>query len=421
MTRRSSRPCQSLFVLSLFRVFAIHAADACLYPRHYGYAALVLLLCLSWPYAVRAAAPGENKDLAANAALYYWQAIQAMPTLDAETEKRLADWKAGPPTPDIQTLLDKHEPALVQLHRGAKYPRCEWGLDYDQGIYMLLQSTQQMSALTKRAGWRARGHFEAGRHQAGVDDIIAALTAARHVGSDPILVSTQVQYAMENRTIEDVAPYLTTIDQAARTSLVSRLQSLPKGSNLQTVVRAEKDLYLGWIIRRLKSIPQDQPEEFKKFLLVCFDHDDFQTRLAAAAGSPPSREKVIALLEATLPVYDETAELVALSWRDWPARLSAFEERIRAARATNPFYEPWMLNLSKIRGREAKNIALWAMFKAALAVADQGEGALKNHPDPYGPSSLEYQPLNPGFQLKSKLDTQTDPPATLTTGQRKPN
>src|SRR4029453_932925 len=98
---------------------------------------LIMALYLTWPAAALADAPGVNQDLAANAALYYWQAIEAMPKTDAETEKLVEAWKQGPPTPAIQKLLDQHEPCLLQLHRGARFPRCEWGLDYDQGISML--------------------------------------------------------------------------------------------------------------------------------------------------------------------------------------------------------------------------------------------------------------------------------------------
>lgn len=369
-------------------------------------------------------APGVNKDLSANAALYYWQAIEAMPKLEPATEKMIEAWADGPPSAEIQKVLDSHKPCLAQLHRGSKFERCEWALDYDLGISMLLQCTQETATLARRAGWSARAHFEAGRHQDGASDLIAALTAARHVGSDPILISTQVQYAMEDRILAEAAAYLPRMDAAARKDFAVRLESLPPGNSLKTALRAEKELYLGWIIKQLRAVPANQPSEFQRLLFTCFGDEDSKKQIDELAGTPPSREKVFTLLEATKPLYDEAADLTAVSWTDWPTQWRAFEQRLQQIKANNPFLEKWMLNLPLIRSREAKNRATWAMLKAALAAVQSGPEALKNHPDPYSDGPFQYRPLNPGFELQSKLQSlhnagQERQPVVLTVGQRR--
>src|SRR5438445_45589 len=112
---------------------------------------LIGLVSLVWVLPASADVPGVNKDLAANAALHYWKAFQSMPRPDAETEKIIDAWKEGPPPPAFQKLLDDEtskgwpvslKQALMQLHRGAKQPRCEWGLDYDQGMDLWLTHLQ---------------------------------------------------------------------------------------------------------------------------------------------------------------------------------------------------------------------------------------------------------------------------------------
>ena len=59
--------------------------------------------------------------------------------------------------------------------------------------------------------------------------------------------------------------------------------------------------------------------------------------------------------------------------------------------------------------------ARFAMLKAAVAVARDGQAALAKHNDPFGQGPFEYKALPQGFELKSKfvMDGQ---PASLTAG-----
>src|SRR5262249_4781895 len=139
---------------------------------------------------------------------------------------------------------------LRMLHRGAKLPRCEWALGYEDGEHMLFVHIQPARQLAKWACLRARARFEQGQYQEGVDDIIAALTLARHVGSDPALISILVQWSMENSVIEEVASYLTKMDAGALGNLARRLETLPQGSSLKTAIGVDKEYYLRWWARK---------------------------------------------------------------------------------------------------------------------------------------------------------------------------
>jgi hypothetical protein len=301
--------------------------------------------------------PGANQDLAANAALYYWKAIQALPRLDAEKERLVEAWKGGPPPPEVQKLIDRHEESLRQLQRGARQARCEWVLDYDQGDAMRLAHVQEAGTLAKWACLRARAHFEAGRDQAGVDDLLAALTLARHNASDPLLVTLLVQYAIENRVIQAVAPYLTKMDAAALRNLAARLETLPKASSLKATVLVEKQYFLKWLIQKVQAVDEGKPEDLVKLLSqLAGSNEDWRKKAVESAGRPPSPARVVKQMEGLEPSYDELAELAELPWKEWPSRWRPFEEK----RAANPWFRYPMPNLNQVRLAEALTRARWA-------------------------------------------------------------
>jgi hypothetical protein len=405
--------------------------------------ALVGVLGLVWLAAARADAPGVNKDLAANAALYYWQAINAMPKFDVEKQKLLDDWKDGQPPPELHKQFTSQNGFLRLLHRGARQPRCEWAVGYEDGENALFTHLFDGRMLAKWACWRARARFEAGQYQAGVDDIIAALTLARHLGSDPLFLSIFFQYQVENFVIDEVAPYLTKMDSAALKDLAARLEALPQGSSLKATIRVEKEHFLPWFTRKLEAVDKDKPDEFLK-LLVSFvgtpDQEDSKKEVIEFAGQPPSREKVFKAFEAMAPYYDYAAELMDTPWTEWRAMVLTSDQELQKGNAANPLIRtdvrfanvrpanPLMRltpALGVARLREARTKARWAMLKAAIAVVQGGPEKLKDHPDPYGDGPFEYRRLENGFELESKIKGYKVEPwgpnftPTLTVGQRK--
>jgi hypothetical protein len=90
-----------------------------------------LILLLS---AASAAAP-QKPNLGDNAALRYWAAFAQMQDYaitDAEAKKLNGILDGPVPYDDSQykDLVEKNQPALATMARGAVLPRCDWGLDY---------------------------------------------------------------------------------------------------------------------------------------------------------------------------------------------------------------------------------------------------------------------------------------------------
>jgi hypothetical protein len=92
---------------------------------------LVLLVVLS----VSPAAAQQKPNLGDNAALRYWAAFAQMQDYaitDAEAKKLNGILDGPVPYDDSQykDLVEKNQPALATMARGAAVPKCDWGLDY---------------------------------------------------------------------------------------------------------------------------------------------------------------------------------------------------------------------------------------------------------------------------------------------------
>src|SRR2546422_6371327 len=96
----------------------------------------LVLLLLVWmlltPWLATAQVPAGKSELAANAALQYWQAFAKMPTLDMDQEHLIQQWQTvSLDDPAVQKLIADSHTSLMYLQRGAALPQCDWGLDYN--------------------------------------------------------------------------------------------------------------------------------------------------------------------------------------------------------------------------------------------------------------------------------------------------
>src|SRR5436190_15732006 len=83
--------------------------------------------------------PDGRTELAPNAALQYWLAFSQLPALDKDQEKLIGELQTVSTTdPAVSKLLGASQQSLMFLHRGAQLKKCDWGLDYYDGISMLM-------------------------------------------------------------------------------------------------------------------------------------------------------------------------------------------------------------------------------------------------------------------------------------------
>src|SRR5947209_19313859 len=97
--------------------------------RAFCWTMTILVLPLGYASADAPLNPGDN------AALKYWQAFAQLPKFtDAQEHKLNAEFLTMPVDAHAREIVAKADHALRMMHRAATMRRCDWGLDYEEGI-----------------------------------------------------------------------------------------------------------------------------------------------------------------------------------------------------------------------------------------------------------------------------------------------
>jgi len=356
------------------------------------------------------AQPDVKSDLAANAALQYWQAFAQLPTLDKDQEKILSEWNAvSLDDPAVQKLIAASQSSLMYLHRGAALSRCDWGLDYGDGISMLMPQLAKARDLARLAALHARSEFERGNKRGARDDATAMMILARHVGREPVMICVLVRQLIEGLVVDLVASYVPDL-KVPHAQAAQMFSDLPPAPNVLQTIPIEKKFFVQWMVTKLKEEEQQQKgaglKLWKNFL--------------SGADVPDSIKEVATVDEAVkhiadvLPLYDEMARLVALPKTQFDAEYPAFKQK---AKAEHPLAATVLPSVDQLLAKEQRGQVRMAMLLAAIAVVESGPEKLKDLKDPFGDGPFEYKALDKGFELKSKLLFE-DKPVTLVIGQR---
>jgi hypothetical protein len=379
--------------------------------RFYAFLCLFSALVILQPPGATAQTPPGSSELAANAAVQYWQAFAQMPTLDKDQEKILAEWNTvSLDDPAVQKLLAASHSSVMYLQRGAKLPRCDWGLDYNDGVSLLLPHLNKARDLARLAMLHGRNNFEHGNMKGARVIATSIMTLGRHVRRDPIMISVLVGYVIEGMAIDLSAPYIPEL-KANYAQARTMLETLPSATRVQDTIGIEKKFFVEWMIGKLKEEEQRKKgaglELWKNFLTG--------SPLPDSLKNVVSVDEAAKMIQELLPIYDEIAKLVALPKEQFDQQYPAFKQKTKAA---HPLAGVIVPAVDDLLAKEHKHQARMAMLMAAIAVAESGPDALKDIKDPFGPGPFEYRTLDKGFELKSKLLYEGQP-VTMTFGQRK--
>src|SRR5438477_6805687 len=217
----------------------------------------VFVVLVSLMPAARAAAQPRTggTDLAANGALKYWQAFAHLPPRNDEQQRRIGDWRTTPLDATARRLVEDSQNSFLYLRRGAALPRCDWSLNYEDGIGLLLPQLDRSRTLTLLACLRARLALADGHPAEALDDVLAVFALGRHI-ADPIMICLLVDYSLEQNAIDAVALLLPKLDAAALRRVAERLDALPTAGTLEQTLVTERDYFGRWSIHWLKEQEQ---------------------------------------------------------------------------------------------------------------------------------------------------------------------
>ncbi len=281
-----------------------------------------VLLLAGYARSAQAQAPLPNDPLSRNAALSYWQAFALLPQIDDEVRKKLSLAAAGssPVDDDLRALVRPSEAALKCLHRGAGIESCVWGIDYQSGPNAYLPHLSKARELARVALLRARIRFETGQNEAGVEDVLATVQLARHVGQEGVvvLINMLVGFAIESQAGDTAAFALSRLDQEERDEFQRRLLQIKPTFDLTKALQGEKDVFLGWLIR---EIEQGRSKDSVLELLS----GDVDSRLANQVRNA-SQGELLKWAKDLGAVYDAGTSYMSLS----PTEAKEQEKKLRA-------------------------------------------------------------------------------------------
>jgi hypothetical protein len=347
-----------------------------------------------------AAAPDQN------AALRYWHAFDALGKVEPELTDYLDPEKLKPLDDATRKLLDERKTSLLYLRRGAAMPYCEWGLHLEDGPALLLPHLQESRDLARLACLSMRRHFEEGRPAEAVEDLMAVLTLARHLGADHTIIAMLVQFVIESVAYQTAGPYLNHLDAKEMQALSARIDKLPPSATLRRSIELENEHMVGWLIKRIKE--KMKPADIVD-IVAGQDKTSAQALLQAVG-----EQGAIKQLEGLQKDYDALAKALALPRAEQPAKVEELRKKMEA----NPFGKLLMPAIGKVQAAEDKILVRRTLFKAALAIAESGPDAARRIKDPAGDGPFEVQKLERGYELRSKL-TDKDRPISLRVGTAK--
>lgn len=351
-------------------------------------------------------APGNRSPLAENAALQYWQAFSQLPTQTEAHDKIFAELYTTPlGDPATAKLLDNSRASLLYLRRGGALGQCDWGLEYSDGISLLLPHLAKARDLSRLGALDARAAFERGDFGSARTTVQAMLVLGRHVRRDPIMISILVGIGIEDMAIDAAAPYLPDW-KPTRRELQEMLQQLPAETRLASSIATEKSMAEG-IVRQLSAAEAGQSwKELWKSLFTGTEVTPPEVASAAAA---------IALVEGLMPVYAELERFLVMPQAQFHVEYPAFKERTKAAQPLAGLLLP---AIDQVRAKQQRHDARLAMLVAAAAVIESGPAALPKLEVLADVGPLEYRALGKGFELRAKTQF-AEIPVTLAIGQRK--
>jgi hypothetical protein len=384
--------------------------------RHWYRTALFMALAL-FPLSHAVAQPADAKpDLANNAALKYSQAFALLGNLNRDQHKLLERWDKIPLDAAARKLIHDSGNSRVYLHRGAKLQRCDWSLNYEDGIRLLLPHLGKARTLASVAALHARHEFEQGHWKAGTEDVVDLLKLARHLEANPMIIQNLVAYAIETTAIKAAAPYLAELKAVLPKAASAVLDAPPAGPTLQEMVLFEKQIGARWLIQELKQAEQHKEGSWKDVWKEILSAPEEGAKVDRnLAKSAKTFEQAVKLLDDLLPWYDKLAKVTALPWKEFDAEYPDFNKKAKAANPLAGYVLPAMDRaIASVRRAQTQR----ALFKAALAVVQGGQDKLKDIRDPYGDGPFEYRALDKGFELRSSLIVRGQP-VTLTVGKGK--
>jgi len=365
------------------------------------------------------AGSGLRTDI--NPALLYWQATAELPDRSQQDHLFTNEWRGRALDEQFNQQIATYDNAFKLLRQAArqKVP-CDWGYDLTQGPELLLPGLAKAKSLAQAARLRVRWHLEHGRPDDARDDLLAAFVLGRQVSKDGILISALVQVAIENILTSDIAANWFRFSPETLQQIMDGIAAAPARGTMVQCVAAERIAFKDWHTRKIQEFQansRDEAEALEKSRALL--RSVMSGGESPADPASPTPEAIIQSAGGTTAgllrqlneldaLYDEAAVLLTVPYGQFLPQIKVFNEKV--ANHPNLFVHVFFPVFEKCRLKEFALEAKSAMLRAALAYRLSGEAGLSQVPDPlfnepFQFRRFEFQGVDRGFELRSKMDT----------------
>lgn len=142
-----------------------------------------------------------------NAAYWYQRAIEKLETLSEDDRDTIVNYMYGEvPAPELRGALQRAEPVLALVQRGAAQQYSDFGLDLSQGIGLMLPHLGQLRQCTKMMATAAYVKMHDGDGMGAARELGSLYNLGQHMSDDRIIISSLVGQAIfmhSDRAVQD--------------------------------------------------------------------------------------------------------------------------------------------------------------------------------------------------------------------------
>lgn len=277
-----------------------------------------------------------------NAALRYWRAFELG---DSDSSRVIAEYTPDPqaeqwlPTDELVKALAQQQERIEALIEATRFEHCDFGVDYDDGPYVLLPHLNKLRSSALLLLLDGRMHAHQGDVDAAVERCAAVYRMAEHISREKVLISSLVSLAIfavaDDFVAElDSAGKLTDAHRQTLANALGRFRTVdPFG--MKTALAGERDLMANWMRRVLAD---DGLEGGIDLALALFDyeaHEMDQAREEIARRIPDE-----ATAERMIAAFEQFYTLMLHAW-DQPDALTKLERLERSYVTENP--DGWLV------------------------------------------------------------------------------
>lgn len=336
------------------------------------------------------------------------QAYPLAPEAPAKLEKALE----APLDAEDEKLVAAAEESLVEFNHGSALKRCDWAISSEDGPFANTSHRGAIKELVALSGLRARLRFRDRNVQGAMNDVVAAMTASRHLSIDGSIASVLFAYELENAIAGILARNLDQLSPAQLKELAMSLDGLPAGSSLGDAFESEK-------VHRNDLLPIAQRAKTRDELI-----EHLLSRIPFLQSNKELATEIVDGCGGSVKGFEKCVDQEQSFYAAWSSRFGSSPEQFEAEykaeveelSKTNPVIRLMTLALPRLRWAEAYSQTRRALLRAAIDVRLDGPRALNRHVDPYDGKQFSYTLVNDGFRLESRLKDEQGVPLSLGIG-----